>query len=172
MTPKTLRKELREIIFDLLELAYQDNPPTEEARAYNREQADKIADAVREVRGIAMAAPKSLDWLLASGASSEDIAAVNAKDEAERALLFFYESKMGYGTTLDWWGKNDDLVALRKFLITKTEGEIETFCTWCKRQYSKFRPEDAARFPRNVMIFWPMAFEEKTEKAQDKGHWL
>lgn len=55
MTEKTFRKELREVIFDVLELAYQDNPPTEEARQYNREQAEKIADAVRELRGIAMA---------------------------------------------------------------------------------------------------------------------
>lgn len=105
-------------------------------------------------------ANSGLDWLMASGASPEEIAAANAKDEAERDLLFFYEQKMGYGTTLDWWGKNADLTALRKFLVAQTKEDIEVFAKWCARPYSKFRPEDAARYPRQVIIFWPLAFKE------------
>lgn len=112
-----------------------------------------------------------IGFMLAVGMKSEDIADVNAKDEAERALLFFYESKMGYGTTLDWWGKNADLVALRKFLVMQKAEDIETFAKWCDRKYSKFTPEDAARYPRQVMIFWPRAFgkESETVHTQDRS---
>lgn len=171
MTPKTLRKELRDVIFDLLELAYQDNPPTDEASAYNREQAEKIADAVRELRGVALAEKKlpagsSLAWQLASGATSAEIAAQNEAGERERELLNWYESKMGYGTTLEWWGKDADLVALRKFLVTQTREDIETFCKWCDRPYSKFGPENAKWYPRDVMTFWPRAFIVAENSAQ------
>src|SRR5688572_26622764 len=54
MTPKTLTKERTEKVFAILESAYQDNPPTQEASNYNMEQAEKIVEAVRsrsEVEG-------------------------------------------------------------------------------------------------------------------------
>lgn len=114
-----------------------------------------------------------IGYMLAAHMTSEDIAASQSADEIERGLLMFYESKMGYGSTLDWWGKNADLVALRKFLVTQSRDNIEVFAKWCKRTYSKFRPEDAARFPRNVLTFWPLAFEKaEAETVKDGGHWL
>lgn len=46
----TLRREMIGKIFERLELAYQDNPPTEEATQYNHTQAETIADILIELR--------------------------------------------------------------------------------------------------------------------------
>lgn len=110
-------------------------------------------------------ANSDIGFMLAAGMTSESIAEANLKDATERDLLMFYEKQMGYGTTLDWWGKNEDLVALRKFLVGQTREDIETFAKWCKEKYNKFKPVDAARWPRQVMIFWPMAFEGQNETS-------
>lgn len=44
MTPKTLRQERIEKVFEILESAYQDNPKKEEASIYNKEKAILIVD--------------------------------------------------------------------------------------------------------------------------------
>jgi len=111
-------------------------------------------------------AGSGIDWLIASGATSEEIAASNEQANAEKTLLDAYEEAMGYGTTLDWWGKDKDLQDLRKFLVTQTREDIETFAKWCNRQFSRFGPENAKRYPRDVMTFWPLAF--KAEKDLPK----
>jgi len=113
----------------------------------------------------------SLDFLIASGATSEEIVAQLADDNAERDLLNWYESRMGYGTTLDWWGGNKDMEALRKFLVSKSREDIETFAKWCKRPYSTFDAVKARRYPRQVIEFWPMAFEIGENKNGQIQQW-
>lgn len=49
---QTLRRELKQKFLEVLESAYQDNPPTEDAQKYNAEQAEKLADAALTMRGI------------------------------------------------------------------------------------------------------------------------
>lgn len=110
--------------------------------------------------------PKGSDigFALAAGYTNEELVELNADAEFEREHLAFYEHAMGYGTTLDWWNEKGELPSLRKFLLGKSREDIETFARWCKRQYSKFRPEDAIRWPRRVIEFWPMAFENREEE--------
>jgi len=110
-----------------------------------------------------------IGFMMATGATSEEIAAQNAVMEVERDLLMFYEQKMGYGTTLDWWGKNKDLEALRKFLVSQSREDIEIFAKWCNRPFSKFGPENAKRYPRDVITFWPLAF--KTQENDNSSEW-
>lgn len=50
---QTLRRELRNKFEGILNQYYQDNPPTEEARIFNKEQAELLADAALEIAGIA-----------------------------------------------------------------------------------------------------------------------
>ena len=82
---QTLRRELRKKVFDYLEKWYQDNPPTEDARKYNAERADDIADIVLEVSAIAKRAEISkagVDWAILAGEKvSEDVQNANRLEE-------------------------------------------------------------------------------------------
>lgn len=111
-------------------------------------------------REISLPAGSDIGFLIASGMSDKEIDDYAKKTSEEREHLAFYEQQMGYGTTLDWWGGKPDMRALKDFLLTKSREEIAHFAAWCNRKYSKFRPEDAARFPRNVLLFWNLAFKD------------
>lgn len=175
----TLRREMIGKIFERLELAYQDNPPTEEATKYNRAQAETIADTLIELRAFKtdeerpeyktkkLPAGSDIGFALAAGMSSEDIAAQNEADAKERDLLNWYESKMGYTRPLDWW-TDDKLKDLREFLVTQTKEDIETFAKWTRRDFSKFGPENAKRYPNDVITFWGLAFPDKPSNLQSE----
>jgi len=47
----TLRREARKIVESILIPAYSDNPQTQEAIDYAKEQAEKIVDALLVLRG-------------------------------------------------------------------------------------------------------------------------
>lgn len=134
----------------------------------NDQQVSPSAPKAKK-RRVSLPAGSDIGFLLASGMSEEEIADYTKKANAEKELLAFFEEKMGYGTTLDWWGKNPDMRRLREFLLTKSREEIERFAKWCKRTYSKFRPEDVVRYPRNVITFWPMAFENEQPAKSKNG---
>lgn len=168
---QTLKRELRKKFEEILEQnnISPNDPAVTDVGLWRVGFAEILAIAALEIRGMALIAKSTedykagvlgIDWALAGGVGSADIAAQNAEQNAERDLLMHYEHVMGYGTTLDWWGKDADMIALRKFLVTQTRENIETFAKWCKRPYSKFGPENAKRYPRDVMTFWPLAFGE------------
>jgi hypothetical protein len=74
---------------------------------------------------------------------------------------------MGYNP-LPWWS-NRDLLALLKFLLTKSPEEVKTFAAWSRRQYSTFDPAKARQYPRRVIEFWPQAFPQTAPAEQKEG---
>lgn len=105
---RTLRRELIQNIFEFLELSYQDNPPTLEASLYNKDQAEKIADKVLEMR--AFKPSESL--------SKEDVDFVNKK--VDKILALNKPSKNSwrgrenfrdnYLVYADWWNETTNQV--------------------------------------------------------------
>ena len=93
------------------------------------------------------------DWLLAAGVPSEEIAKHNTTEQAEKRILDHFERAMGYNP-LDWYS-NKDLSALRKFLMTKTTEEIDTFAAWSKQKYSTLTPAKVRQYPRMAIDLWP-----------------
>lgn len=111
-----------------------------------------LADAALEVSGIKKQEMPA-DWMLAGGVSAEEIARVNAKEQDEKRILDHFERAMGYNP-LDWYS-NKDLSALRKFLMTKTTEEIDTFAAWSKQKYSTLTPAKVRQYPRMAIDLWP-----------------
>ena len=144
-----------------------DDDSRAELQEYQDAFADKLVAAALEVRGIAksqLPPGSSLDWSILAGQSSEQIVAEEEAFAAEKRVLDAYERAMGYGV-LPWYS-DPKLEKLRRFISAKTVEEINTFAIWCNRQYSKFRPEDARRYPEQVWEFWPMAFKKDEPKSQ------
>ena len=104
----------------------------------------------------------SLEFLIAAGASKEEIEKLLKAERHEKEITECYETEMGYNPLP--WGKLDHL---KKFLLRKTTDEIETFAKWCKRPYSAFGPEKARLYPDMVIDLWPLAFA--TAKKQKVG---
>lgn len=133
---------------------------------YLKRLLDDLADAALSVAGIAKRElPKSMDWLLASGASAEEMAAQNEQANAEKTLLDLYESEMKYGA-LDWHGK--DLDRLRRFLVKQTPQAIRDFAAWSKRPYSTFDPSKARLKPDMVIDLWTQAVKPAMQEPQEK----
>jgi hypothetical protein len=97
--------------------------------------------------------PKSLDWMIAAGVSSEEIEKVLEGERLSKEITDLWEKSMGYNPLT--WSK---LERLRKFLITKTPEEIKAFAKWSRREYSTFAPARALQSPDKVIELWPQAF--------------
>ena len=150
----TLRRELRNKFLEIVK---------------DETLADTLADTAMDVAGIKRVDPMQnapLDWQIAAGLSSKEIADHNQRESAEKEKASAFERAMGLGV-LEWWS-NADLKALLRFLMDKTEDEIRTFAKWSKRQYSSLKPEKARMYPRLVKDCWNLAFEEKEETAWEK----
>ena len=102
-----------------------------------------------------------LDWLIAGGASQEEVTAVVDNEKRAKVATDTYEQYMGFNP-LPWSGK---LERLKKFLMTKTEREIRTFATWCKRDFSSFTPSKARLNPDMVIDLWPQAFDGQDQPS-------
>lgn len=145
----TLRRELRKKIEDVLRSKLGEA---------DQDLVDLLADATLGIRGIQNA---GIDWQIAAGLSSEEIAKQNRQTASEAAILSHYEREMVY-PTLDW-DSDRRLERLRKFLITKTTGEITRFAEWSKRKYSDFTPSKARQYPELVIDLWNQAEPEKKD---------
>jgi hypothetical protein len=97
----------------------------------------------------------SLDWLVAAGVGKEEIGRLHDREVSEKKVTDHFEKVMGYNP-LDWY-KNKDLEALRRFLVTKTLEEIDTFAAWCKRDFSSLSPAKVRQYPRMAIDLWPQA---------------
>jgi hypothetical protein len=162
----TMRRELRKKIHEILTAQleneqYFENYPIE----WTNDTADKLADAILEITGIKTAPMKnaSPDWLLAGQVSSEEIARLNEKQQAEKEVLDHYERAMNY-PPLSWW-TDKKLDRLRKFLLTKTLEQITTFADWCKRDFSSFTPTKARQYPELVIDLWTQAFAPEADNS-------
>jgi len=133
----TIRRELRLKFIDIV---------------HDDALADLLADAALEVSGIKKVELPP-DWLIAGGVSAEEIARINAKEQSEKRILDHFERAMGYNP-LDWYS-NKDLSALRKFLMTKTTEEIDSFAAWSKQKYSTLTPAKVRQYPRMAIDLWP-----------------
>ncbi len=156
---QTLRRELR-LKFDEVISNFHigdDGPPLSE----------RLADAALEVRGIAKAAlpaKSDIGFLMASGASNEEIAAQQEVYDHENAVAFLYETEMGYNPLP--WHSDKDLTRLLRFLLTQTPESIRDFAAWSKRKFSTFDPAKARQFPLRVIEFWPMSTQSDTEMVE------
>jgi len=100
-------------------------------------------------------AGSGLDWQIATGASSAEIAASQDVSAHEQAVANFYESALGYNP-LPWW-TDKDLARLLRFLLDKPAEEVTAFAEWSKRKFSTFDPAKARMSPLKVIEFWPLA---------------
>jgi hypothetical protein len=119
---------------------------------------EALANTVLEVAGIskrALPSGSGLDWMIATGVTSQEIAETQSVSIHEQAVLSFYEERMGYNP-LDWW-TDKDLSTLRRFLLTKTQAEITAFSKWSREKYSTFPPTKARQYPLQVIDLWPQA---------------
>lgn len=121
----TLRREIIQTVFSLLELAYQDNPPSEEARRYNQEQAEKVADAVLELRAfkqkeeLAKKSPEAAVLLgLAFGEISEQL-------DKESTALEAFERDMKFNPLP--WGSTKAWEKLTQFVVQQYENDSNIF---------------------------------------------
>jgi len=132
---------------------------------------DSLADAALEVKGIAKPTARfdrtDEEQAALDKKKLDDILPVTQKDiddvQRREEIANLYEQEMGYNP-LAWW-TNDKLMKLLKFLLTKTPDEIKAFAKWSKRDFSTFDPVKAKRYPLDVIEFWPLAFEKKTDDA-------
>jgi len=147
---QTLRRELRNKFLEIVK---------------DETLADALADTALDVAGIKKVDPMKnapLDWQIAAGVSSKEIADHNQRESAEKEKASAFERAMGFGV-LDWWS-NADLKALLRFLMDKTEDEIRTFAGWSRTKYSTFKPPQALRYPRQVIQLWNQAFIKDVEE--------
>jgi hypothetical protein len=138
---QTLTRELNKKIFDILELAYQDNPPSEDARMYNHEQADKLTEAILELRAFKTPTArvdrsaeeqeeldrKKENWLFPANQAEVDetVFAKEAVDSFESCLHF---------NPLDWYS-NDLWTKFAKFVVAEYKKDVkiwEKYETWRK----------------------------------------
>ena len=123
----------------------------------NDSLADLLTDAVLEI--INPKKPESVEWLLAGGASKEQIESVLEREKKAKLICDTYEREMGYGT-LPWL----KLERLKQHLLKQSVEDIKIFARWSKGKYSGFSPAKARQFPDMVIELWPQAFER--EKSQ------
>jgi hypothetical protein len=109
------------------------------------------------------------DWLIAGGVSSEEIARLNAKEQAEKKVTDHYERKMGYNPLP--WHTNKDLEALLRFLLDKSAEEITTFAEWSRKDFSPLSPAKARQYPRLVIECWPQAFADEPYRDPRMKEW-
>ena len=97
--------------------------------------------------------PQSLEWMIAGGASEEEIAILLENEKKVKLICDTYEQSMGYNPLP--WSKMD---RLKKFLLTKTVEEIQAFAAWSLGKYSGLSPTKARQNPDMVIDLWPQAF--------------
>ena len=97
--------------------------------------------------------PESVEWMIAAGVSSGEIADLTAKERHSKEITDCYEKEMGYNNLP--WGK---LERLKKFLLAKTPEEIKQFAVWSKGKFSAFTPAKARLYPDMVIDLFPQAF--------------
>jgi len=166
----TLRREMISKIFDLLELAYQDNPPTEHARDYNKEQAEKIADVLIEMRAFKgtitqevknnILANSDVAWSILSG-QQVDEDAQNAR-KIEQIALSTFETDMACPKNWSWHhsGNEDKAWAvLREFVVEKYKenpNSFQEYQTWRTQPFARGAMSTLAirRNPENFPASW------------------
>jgi len=96
---QTLQRERRQKFLEILEMYYQDNPPTEEATKYNTEVADKLAEASIS-RGEKFQ-PKTIEQAIFAGTpiTEEMVYSEILKDTAPK----MFEAALGFSKPLPWW---------------------------------------------------------------------
>lgn len=100
-------------------------------------------------------------WLIAAGVSSEENARINQKIQAEKEVTDSWERAMSYNPLP--WGSEKGLRELKKFLLTKTPGEVAQFAAWARREFSPLSPAKARQNPTLVIELWPLAFPHREE---------
>lgn len=140
----TLRRELRKTIYDLLEIAYQTDPPTKEASDYNMKQAEIIADTLKNLRAFKEDSNKarySIDWAAMGVEVTQD--EIDAEKKMEEALNAF-ETDMGCPKSWSWYpAKTSQEKAwkiLREFVVEKYQENpraFQEYKTWSTQQFSR-----------------------------------
>jgi len=138
----TLRREALEIVEGILIHAYSDNPQTQDAIDYAREQAEKIVDKLLELRGFSFLAtdeeqqPYNIEeadvaWSMLANKP------ITQKQVNKQAETFEFETMIDVQLArlpLNWRGFRDqDKENFRKFLKNERKEygrELEVFINW------------------------------------------
>ena len=157
----TLRREAIQKVFNLLELAYQDNPWSQHAADYNKEQAEKIADEILAMRAFKPNMAKaSMDWAVAGVEITQE--EIDAENFTKKALDTF-ETDMGCPKNWTWYpAKTSEETAwriLREFVVEKYREDpnaFQRYQTWRTQPYSSGRMSNLAikRSPEDFPASW------------------
>jgi hypothetical protein len=151
---RTLRREIRKIL--------ERHFPGE-----NQEVINACADEILKLRALNANVMQNagIDWLVAAGASVDEINETLERECQEETIAALYEKAMGYNPLP--WHSERDLEKLLRFLVTKSPDEIKRFAAWSRRPYSTFDPAKARQYPLRVIDFWPLA--QEAQVAEQSG---
>jgi hypothetical protein len=138
------------------------NPSNIDSAPFIESESESISLRTDEVKGKyktrKLPAGSGIDWGIAAGKPSEEIAAENVQFEKEREVAAAWESAMSYNP-LSWWS-DDDLKTLLRFLLDKSPEDMRKFAEWANRPFSRFDPISAKRAPLDVITYWKIAVPE------------
>ena len=165
---KTLRRELRQTIFDVLEKYYQDNPPSEEASSHNRDISVIMAYEILELQAFKTDEEKpkydvsraGLEWALLgeAGIEQEQIDRNILEKEAQDA----FEHDLQLPANWFWYGKGTEdkvLADLRAFVVeqySKDRKCFQKYQTWRIQPFARGAMSNLAikRSPENFRASW------------------
>ena len=105
---QTLRRELRQTIFEVLEKYYQDNPPSEDASSHNRDVSVIMADEILELRAFKPSEPLSKEDVDFVNKKVDTILALNEPSKSSwRGRENFRDNHLVYA---DWWNETTNQV--------------------------------------------------------------
>lgn len=169
----TLRREAISLIESILIPAYSDNPQTEDAINYAKEQAQKIADALAKLRGFSFLQtdeeqpaygflPQSdLAWTIAAGNKIEQ-AQIDETKLIQEALNTF-ESDMQLPGNWQWYAvkpaEEKIWKALREFIVKKYVENPKAFAeyqTWRTQPFASGKMSNRAikNAPQDFEASW------------------
>ena len=165
----TLRREAIRKVEEILIPAYGDNPQTEEAENYAKEQAEKVVDALLELRGFyflktdELPEGYSIDWAVATGKKvtekqlfklSETKAFEDMLDEQFRRLRLNFSA-------FDEKAKE----AFRRFIRLQPKDQtLERFVSWWLED--EWRAANPPYTLGVIMQRWLQAFTNHTDETR------
>lgn len=161
----TLRRELRQVIFEILEKYYQDNPPSEHASSHNRNVSVIMAEEILELQAF-KEKPKfdtsraGFEWSLLSGKDIKQEQIDSAK--IEKDALDTFERDLQLPANWSWYGKGTEdrvLADLRSFVVQEYKKNpkcFQTYQTWRIQPFARGAMSNLAikRNPENFRSSW------------------
>ncbi len=167
----TLRRELIQKIFQILEEGYQDNHPSEDASEHNRLYSEKIADAILSLRAFSGLSPlsnrmeilKNSDpaWSILAG-EHIDHRTID-KNKIREAAFNAFETDMNCPKNWKWFGGNDNedkaWKILREFVVEQFKKDpkcFQSYHTWRTQPFARGAMSNLAikRNPENFPASW------------------